>query len=147
LIRAVIDCNAVDKLPEHYEAVRAAVDAGDLDLLWTHVTVDELAAITDADRRAWLLAVAASICRFVATGAFVVGFSRLNMARLGDDAKAFDAYRNGNLRHTRDALVAVTAEFECAAVVTYDNGMKSRAEARGLTVYAWPSLLAAIKVA
>ena len=115
-----------------------------LDLLWTHVTVDELAAIKDVERRALLLNVAIALCRWVPTGAFVVDVSRLGMARLYDDTEAFAAHRLGNVKHTADALIAVTAEVEGAAVVTYDGPMRSRAEARGLTVYNWSELLAAV---
>ena len=48
--RAVLDSNAVDSLldlPGAYEAVRAALDAGRVELLFTHVSIDELAAVPD----------------------------------------------------------------------------------------------------
>jgi hypothetical protein len=144
MLRAVVDSNAVDHLPEHLEAVQEAIKAGRLELLWTHVTIDELAVVPDPDRRAWLLCLAASVCRFVSTGAFVLDFSRLDMARLNDDREAFEAFRDGNLRHTRDAIVTVTAAVENAVIVTYDGPMRSRAERRDLVVCEWSELLAVV---
>src|SRR3954453_12436939 len=144
MLRAVIDSNAVDHLPAYYDAVVGAINTGDLELLWTHVTVDELAAIPNEGHRATLLCLGASVCRFVPTGACVADFSRFDMSRLNDDVEAFEAHRAGNLRHTRDALVAITAVMEEAVVVTYDAPMRNRAASRGLNAYDWPSLMATL---
>lgn len=59
MLKALLDANAVDDLadpPERYDAIRRAVTDGSLDLLWTHVTTDELAATPDLQRRRGLLA-------------------------------------------------------------------------------------------
>lgn len=145
MLRVVIDNSAVtdDRLGACIDEVRAAIVAGRLDVLWTHVTIDELAAIDDPGKRSRLLCLAASVCRFVPTGACLPGFSRLDMARPLDDVDAAQEYRRGNHRHTREALVAATAEVEGAPVVTYDHAMRQRAERRGLVVYTWPEALAA----
>ena len=131
-IRVVLDSNAVDDLPssDAYETLQAAVASGILDVMWTHITVDELAAIPDPERRAHLLCLAVGLARMVPTAAFVLDYSRLNFARLGDDEEAFEAFRKGNLRHTRDALVAATAALESAAVLTNDEQLKKRCRAR-----------------
>jgi hypothetical protein len=52
--RAVLDSNAIDPLidlPGAYEAVRTAIDAGRVELLFTHVNIDELAAVPDLRAR------------------------------------------------------------------------------------------------
>ncbi|MCX6458674.1 MAG: hypothetical protein NTZ03_00010 [Actinobacteria bacterium] len=136
---AVLDCNAVDPLadePGLYGRVREVVEAGWLRLLWTHVAVDELAAIDDGERRATLLTVAASLAHLVPTGSAVIGFSRLDFCRIGgdDDADGLEALRQGRLKDTRDALVSTTARFEGGAVVTRDKGMAKKARAQGLEV-------------
>jgi hypothetical protein len=136
---AVLDSNAVDAIGDEeglYDDVFTAVRLGALRLLWTHVTVDELAAIPDEDRRARLLTIAASLAVLVPTGSSVLGFSRLNFSRLGsdDDADGIEAFRQGRIKDTRDALVSSTARFECAAVCTRDERMTARAVAGGLTV-------------
>lgn len=136
---AVLDSNAVDALadePELYERTLAAVQSGRLRLLWTHVTVDELAVIPDVERRCRLLCVGASLAILVPTGTTVLDYSRLDFSRWGsdDDADGLEAFRAGNLKHTRDALISSTARFEGAAVCTRDRDMASRSERNGLEV-------------
>jgi len=136
-IRGLLDSNAVDLLvypPERYEAMRDAVDDGRLVLLWTHITIDELAAIPDLERRGRLLLTAISLARLVPTGAMVLDYSRWDWARLADDEEAVEAFRQGNLRHTRDALLAATAVYERCALVTADRTLTFRARARGVEV-------------
>jgi hypothetical protein len=120
--RAVLDSNAIDPLvdlPGAYEALRAALDAGRVELLFTHVNIDELAAVPDLDRRSRLLLTLVDIGRLVPTGACALDVSRLNFARLNDDVDVVEALRSGNVDHTRDALIAVTALHEgCALVQT-----------------------------
>ncbi|MEV7192698.1 hypothetical protein AB0N81_12995 [Streptomyces sp. NPDC093510] len=56
----VLDSNAVDPIALHsgaYEAVRAAVDSGNVEILFPHVTVDELAETGDLEKRRLLLLV------------------------------------------------------------------------------------------
>lgn len=136
---AVLDTNAVDAIADEeglYPAVLEAVEAGRLRLLWTHVTVDELAAIPDEDRRARLLTIAASLAVLVPTGSAVFGFSRMDFSRWGsdNDSDGLEAFRQGRLKDTRDALVSSTARYEGAAVCTRDKGMTDKALAGGLTV-------------
>jgi predicted nucleic acid-binding protein len=137
-LRAVIDSNAIDSFIDpstRYEALDAASADGRLVLMWTHINVDELSAIPDDERRAKLLNVAASLCQFVPTGAAVWDYSRWNFARWTDDSEALDAFRRGNLRHTRDAILAATAQHEHADLVTSDKQLAARATARGVRVW------------
>lgn len=148
-IRAVIDTNAVDAFaapPARYEAMVAAVAGGRLDLLWTHINIDELAATPDEDRRAKLLCIAASLCRFVLTGTMVWDYSRWDFARwAGDAPTALEAVSpSGNLTHTRDGIIAATAEFEQADIVTNDARLTARATAYGIQVWTPDALCAAI---
>jgi len=77
---------------------------------------------------------AMELTHLVPTGAFVVGVSRLGWARLADDAEALEEQRAGNVDRTRDALVAVTAQYERCSPITNDKRMASRAKSRVLTV-------------
>jgi hypothetical protein len=48
--RVLLDSNALDPLmtlPRAYEALRAAIDSGELAIIFTHITVNEMAAIPD----------------------------------------------------------------------------------------------------
>jgi predicted nucleic acid-binding protein len=135
--RVVLDSNVIDPIadrPGAYEAIRAAVDAARLEVLFTHITVEELAGIPDPERRSLLLLVLIDLGHLIPTGAAVVGFSRLDFCRLNDDTEALDAFRSGNIDHTRDALIAATAQFEQCALVTNDKRLTGRARERGVEV-------------
>lgn len=135
--RVVLDSNAIDPIaeqPDGYEAIRSAVDAGRLEVLFTHITVEELARVPDPERRSLLLLVLIDLGYLIPTGAAVVGFSRLNFCRINDDTEAFEAFRSGNVVHTRDALIAATAQFEQCALVTNDQRLTGRARERGVEV-------------
>lgn len=135
----MVDSNAIDPIadtPGAYEAVRAAIDDNRLELLYTHVNIDELAAISDLDRRAWLLLLLADLGRLVPTGATAVGYSRLNFCRVLDepDAEVMEAMRSGSIKHTRDALIAATARYEESSLVTNEHRLAARARAQGIEV-------------
>jgi predicted nucleic acid-binding protein len=135
----VLDSNALDVLsndPHLYRAAREAVKAGRLALLWTHVTIDELADIADCEKRGRLLLLGASLAWVVPTGSFVIGYSRLDAARLADeeDSMGFEEFRRGNLKQTADALIGATAVFEHAMLATRDDKLAKRAQERGVVV-------------
>lgn len=143
-VRVVVDANAIDPLIDQadaYETLQAAITAGTIEVLYTHVTVDELAVVPDEERRKQLLLALLALGRLVPTGAFVVGYSRLNHARPVDDAEGFEAFRSGHLKHTADALIAATAAAEQADVVTADKRLVARSQARGLRAISMPTLL------
>jgi predicted nucleic acid-binding protein len=140
--RAVLDSNAVDPfidLTGAQDVVRVAVRSGQLELLFTHVNIDELAATPDADRRSRLLLALVDFGHLVPTGAF--DFSRLGYARLMDDADVVEALRSRNVDHTRDALIASTAVFEKCALVTNEKRLTARARDRGIEVLSSLDLL------
>lgn len=104
--QVVFDSNAVDPLadiPGAYEALEAAVDAGKLKILYTHVNIDELAEIPDLDRRRTLLLLLVSLGDLVPTGATAVDYSRLNFCRISDESDDFELMRSKNIKHTRRA--------------------------------------------
>lgn len=146
LRRVVLDSNAVDPFidrPGTYEIARAAIDAGRLEMLFTHVTIDELAETPDLDRRCRLLLAVIALGQLVPTGAAAFGFSRWDHARLHDDVDVIEALRSGNIDHTRDALIAATAIYEqCALVTNETTRLPSRARERGIEVITTDDLIA-----
>lgn len=145
--RVVMDSNAVDPimdLPGAYEIARAAVRAGQLVMLYTHVNIEELAAVPDLDRRSRLLLTLIDLGQLVPTGAFALDVSRLGFARLFDDVDVLEALRSGNIDHTRDALIASTALVEKCALVTSDIRLAGRAQVRGIEVLTSLNLLAGL---
>jgi predicted nucleic acid-binding protein len=152
--RYVLDTSAVNRIvdtPGAFEALRRAVERGDLDLLYPHVTLDEVKATPDAERRRRLLEVVEDLARPAVTGVFVLGVSKLDRACLTDDAGVvvFDALRSNNLgvvnnRHTHDALVTSSAQRETCAVVANDERLERRATEQNITVLKTEDFLASI---
>ncbi|MFJ3277117.1 hypothetical protein [Streptomyces halstedii] len=145
--RVVFDSNAIDPVadtPGAYEVLEKAVETGRLEILYTHVTVDELVAIPDLERRAWLVLLMASLGRVVPTGDTAVDFSRANFCRVGadEDEDVIEALRSGNIDHTRDALIAATARFEACPLVTNERRLANRSRERGLEVLTTRQFLA-----
>lgn len=143
--RVVVDSNAMDPLMDllgAYEAVRAAVDQDDLEIMFTHVTVEELAAIPDYERRCRLLIFLIDLGRLVPTGAFILGASRLDFGCLGDDEESVQVLIGQGQAHLRDALIGATALMDDCALVTYDSRLTARARDRGVEVLTTDELLA-----
>ncbi|MGW1801658.1 PIN domain-containing protein [Streptomyces sp. NPDC001984] len=143
--RFVLDSNAIDPIadiPGAYEVTRKAIDDSKLELLITHVNIDEIAAVPDLERRSFLLLILCDLGKLVPTGAAVFDYSRLNFCRFHDDEEATEALRSGNIDHTRDALIAVTAEVEGCALVTNERRLTNRARDRGIEVLTTRELLA-----
>lgn len=86
---------------------RAVIDmtrSGALSLYTTHIQEDQLERIADLDK-VWR--VKSVPRRIIPTSEFIVGVSRLGMARLGT-GRAYELVRNGQ-RHIDDAIIAATA--------------------------------------
>src|SRR5262249_54558884 len=109
----VMDSNPMDPvmdLPGAYDTLRTAVDACDREMLFTHVTIEELAAISDDERRCRLLIFLVDLGHLVRTGGFILGASRLDFGRLSDDSESIDVLSSGRGEsHLRDALIGATA--------------------------------------
>jgi hypothetical protein len=100
--RVVLDSNAVDPLVDlqgAYGVLRAAVDAGRLDVAFPDVTIDELAAVEDLERRRHLLLVLVALGHLVPSGAAIVGISRMGFSRVSDDS--VDVLLSGSPKHSR----------------------------------------------
>jgi predicted nucleic acid-binding protein len=140
----VLDSNALDVLleaPDLHDRVTDVLERELLRLMYTHVTRDEVAAVPDAARRTELLSLLTTIGELVPTGDFVVGYSRLGMARLSREDSAIDQLRSRRGDHVADALIAGTARFERGFLITYDRRLTNRATAVGIAVGTWEQLL------
>ncbi|WP_282790949.1 hypothetical protein [Streptomyces sp. CC224B] len=144
--RVVFDSNAIDPLAVTegaFETLREATASGSLEVLYTHITIDELTAIPDQERRSLLVLLMVGLGRLVPTGTAAVGFSRLNFCRAGSDADGdlLEALRSGNINHTRDALIASTARYEKCALVTNERRLTARSREWGIEVLTTQELL------
>lgn len=134
----MLDTNAVDVINETdglSEALRPLVEAGKLDILWTHISIDELLAIKDEERRSRFINCGAQLARVVDTIGFVLGVSRLGMATLGP-AEPIQEYRgdSANDNNLKDALIVIAAQHGADGVVTNDTRMIPKCRARGMRV-------------
>lgn len=139
--RYLLDTNVYDQLVSTPEIQRRAIEAhesGRMELLLTHVQVDELTPMPDEEKRDAALAIPGTATD---TYGFVLTFSRLDHARLGEPA-TIEAIRNGSLKHTHDALLASTAEYEGAVLVTDDDRLQKRARRLGIEVWEGPRFVA-----
>lgn len=125
--RVMLDSNVVDKLladEDLLASILAAVAAGRLGIVVTHVQRDELAAVSAGERRMRLLEVLERVApASVATAGFVLDLSRLDHARLFDDdaASRHRGFVGRSRRRAKDALILATAEAEGLPVVTCES--------------------------
>jgi len=148
--RVVIDNCAVHPfadVPGAYEAARRAIDSGDLEILYTHVTFEEASATRDPERRKSLVHVLTTLGRPVPTGAFIADISRFGQARVTDEAgtATVEALRSNAVKHSIDALVAITAQVEgCALLTDETKRLPRRARNEGIEVLDCQQLFAEI---
>jgi predicted nucleic acid-binding protein len=144
--RVILDSNALDPLiavAGAYEALESAVKSANLEIFFTHVTVDEIAATSDLEKRQWLLNLLVFLGRPIYASGAVLDISRLNFCRLmANDDDTFEPLRSGNIRHSRDALIAHTAMSEGCALITNDKRLAARARDQGVEVLTTVELLA-----
>jgi predicted nucleic acid-binding protein len=150
--RVVIDNNGIDPIadiPGAYAAVRAAIDRGDLEILYVHTTLTEVANTPDKDRRDQLRLTLVNLGKPVTSYGFVFDESLLGQAAPTDEPGAADleALASDHLDHQnnrRDALVANTAKANGWAVVTNESRLRKRAAALGVEALRTEALLAEI---
>ncbi len=132
--------------PGAYDAAREAIDAGKLDILYSAVTLREASAATDRELRERKLHILTTLGRPVRAAGFIIGISRFGEGRLCSEASAaaIEAMRVGNDDHSKDALVAITAQYEGCALLTEEGQKKLRGRARrqGIEVLNCEELLA-----
>ncbi len=108
------------------------VQQGLMKIVTTHIQEDELGKIPDVAKRKKVALVPREI---IDTSGFVWGASRYDMARFGGEG--IDEIRQGNPRHTEDALIAATAEGQADVLVTEDATLGRRVRSQGFKVEVW----------
>ena len=114
---------------------------GELEILFTHVTVDEMAAIPELEKRQRLLILLIALGRMIETSSVCLNFSRLDFCRLSDDEVGFETLRSNRITHSRDALIAHTALTEKSALVTNEKRLSARSRELGVEVMTTAELL------
>lgn len=132
MLKALLDGNAVDpiaELPDAVEAVTAAIDRGDLQLLIPEMAFEEVGKASGSRRE--LLLNAAAVAEQVRDGAYSVGRGQIGVHRVAGDAEAsyYQRVRGASEmdNHAADALITLTAHIEGAVLVTFDKRLFKRA--------------------
>lgn len=137
--RFVLDSMVYDRLVESSDRERkviAAHEAGKLVLLMTHIQHDEL--MQDEQKRHRTLAIPFEV---TSTYGVVLGKSKLGLARFGEPER-IHAVSGGSINHVNDALIAATAKYENAVLVTDDKRLRRRAESEGIDLWGSEEFLA-----
>jgi predicted nucleic acid-binding protein len=149
--RVLLDSNALDPLLTQvgaYEVLDQAVRSEKLAVFFTHVTIDEVAATPDLAKRQWLLNLLVFLGRPIATSVMVLDYSRLDFCRLiADDDTASEPLRSGNIKHSRDALIAHTALHEGFTLITNEKRLTARAREQCVEVLTTVELLTEFRAA
>jgi predicted nucleic acid-binding protein len=133
-MRFVLDSNIYDHLIETPELQRQVIDAhqrGEVEFLMTSIQLDEITEVPDGTRRNAMAAIP-----FVVTPTYgiVLGLSKPGLARFGE-SEQLDAIRSQHRNHSEDALLATTAKYEEAVLVTEDQRLAKRARELGVEVW------------
>jgi predicted nucleic acid-binding protein len=136
--RYLLDSNIHDKLIDErlaLERFKLLTEEGEKVVFSTHIQADEIARTPNSERVHQLGNVPV---QRVPTSGVVLDASRFDEARFSE-AEPIETLRGDNWpKHTRDALIAATAGYESATLVTEDRGLRTRARARGIAVIDWP---------
>ena len=126
--RFFLDSNVYDEFLESQELLDLVLDAtsqGLIELVGTHVEPDELQATKQNKPAKGIRLVSAHLelnANQVDTEGFVIGLSRLDMARLfsDEDAELFTRLTANNPKHSEDVLMIMTAKREKATFVSQE---------------------------
>jgi hypothetical protein len=126
VLKLMLDTNVIDALMADQELVsllRSAVDNSTLELLITHVQIDEVmntGSAKRAKREALVQMLATLPAKRVPTYGVIPDLSRFDNAIFASDAHAATLLEmtGGNTRHNEDALIVLTAAWFFADVVS-----------------------------
>lgn len=136
-----LDTNVFDRIIESEDSlarVKRLAARGAIEIVVTHVQEDELAEIQDEAKRALI----ARVPRVQEpTSDFIIGVSRLGMARLGTGAYLEPLRASNRSKYTNDALIAASAIWDGVTLVSEERRLRNRVRAEhGLEVWDWARL-------
>jgi predicted nucleic acid-binding protein len=124
-MNVILDTNVFDDLLSGRLSVQRLLAITDK-IFVTHIQLDELNMCPDSERRGRLLQCLIECApRKIPTESFVVGFSRIGSAKIGD-GNLFENLHNGSLKSTNDALIAETAFKNKMTLLTNDKRLYNK---------------------
>ena len=144
--RFALDTNVFDQIIESEDSlarVERLAARGLIEIVVTHVQEDELAEIQDEPKRARI----ARVPRVQEpTSDFIIGVSRLGMARLGTGVHLEPLRASNPRKYTNDALIAATAIWDGVTLVSEERRLRNRVrDEYGLEVWDWARLDARLR--
>lgn len=124
-MKLILDSNAFDDLVTGKISL-SEFDLNKSEIFITHIQVDELNECDDKEKRAKLFNFLTEIRpKKIPTESFVIGLSRIGSAKIGD-GNLIEKLRDGNLKHTNDALIGETAIKQNLVLITNDKRFKNK---------------------
>jgi predicted nucleic acid-binding protein len=142
-MKLIFDSNAFDDLLIGTINIAQLVQGGH-EIYVTHIQIDEINKCSNEEKRARLFNYITELRPIkIPTESFVVGKSRIGHAKIGD-GDLMDEIRNGNIKHTSDALIGEVAIKNQLTLITNDVRLINKVVKLGgcaLTVVQFKQLL------
>lgn len=131
-IRVMFDNDILNKIVEGHLDLNKIKNSNKFEFYATHIQTDQASKCPDKEKRAMLTLNLTKLSPIIIpTESGIFGISRLGEFKFsGKDSKIEDL-RQGNNRHTPDALIGETAIKNGILLVTNDKILKSRVNANG----------------
>jgi predicted nucleic acid-binding protein len=142
-----IDSNIFDKIvdePGAFALVTRLVGRGAIELLVTHVQIDQIAATPNEGWWKKLLRVV-PLCRVVPTHGSIYGISKYGKARYTSEPVGRDIAAIQRRDKVKDALIGATAKWDGATLVTEDDDFAQDATGQGVAVLKWQRFFARLR--
>jgi predicted nucleic acid-binding protein len=138
-MRVMLDSNVYDSLlddVELLEQVGAAIYAHRVQVLTTHIQLDEHDLVKWPAKREALLALPITFVKVATSGAFW-SVPKWDEAEWGDESGRMEGMVGGNKAHIEDALIVATANAKADVLVTNETRLANRAKRAGFTIKVW----------
>ncbi|HUU19501.1 MAG TPA: hypothetical protein VMW72_20295 [Sedimentisphaerales bacterium] len=139
-MKFMLDSMVYDKIvatPQMVDRLNQLSKDGKVVVLCTHIQQDELACISDKQKRE---AVAKIIRKHVPTSGGVYDVSKWDQFTWGDGSSGgfgIDDVRSDSKKHTNDALIATTAARDADVLVTEERRLANRMKALHSSCKVW----------
>jgi rRNA-processing protein FCF1 len=125
-IKVMFDNNILNKIVEGELDIEKIKKSDKFEFYATHIQTDEASNCNDENRRAMLVLNLTKLSPIIiSTESAIFGTSRLGECKFGD-GKTIENLRQGNNKHTKDALIGEVAIKKGIVLVTNDKTLKSR---------------------
>ncbi|PIC86115.1 hypothetical protein CSV72_09875 [Sporosarcina sp. P20a] len=131
----IYDCLIVDE--EVLSLVRSLIGEEIIEILTTHIQIDEVNNVNDITMRNNLLTVPTNEIK---TRILVIGHSRIGKSKIGigkENGIKFISIHKDNPKHINDAIIAVTANANADILVTEDKKLKQKVQAQSSKLQVW----------